>query len=141
MKLTKETLKRIIKEELEATLGESVGSYGGDPIETITMFIEEMHDSGEGAFNVWNKIAQLDRKANSSRQRKISAGNTVTPVADVINPEQAPALWKLWERGQFLEYRDAIRSRLEANVDEQWLQSLADEISLEFGRMSMTKDY
>ena len=50
-------------------------------------------------------------------------------------------LWKLWDRGQFLEYRDAIRDRLEANVDEQWLQSLADEISLEFGRMSLTKNY
>jgi len=141
MKLTKETLKRIIKEELEATLGESVGSYGGDPITTITTYIEDMHDSGESAFNVWNKISELDRKANAGRSKKISSSFSITPVADVINPKDAPALWKLWERGEFLKYRDAIRSRLEANVDEQWLQSLADEISLEFGRMSMTKDY
>ena len=141
MKLTKATLKRIIKEELQATLGESVGSYGGDPITTITTYIEDMHDSGMGAMDVWNKIAQLDRKANSSRQTRISAHNTTTPVANLIKPENERALWSFWEKGEFEKYRDAIRSRLKVAEGEQWLQSLADEISLEFGRKSMMKDY
>ena len=146
MRLTKRQLKRIIREEYtrlkrRGLIKESVGEYGGDPIDTITMYIEELHDSGESAFNVWNKISELDRKANAGRLKKISSSFRVSPVADVIHPEDTPTLWKLWDRGQFLEYRDAIRSRLEANVDEQWLQSLADEISLEFGRMSIMKNY
>ena len=133
MKLTKEILKKIIRE--------SVDSYGADAIDTITMYIEELHDSGESAFNVWNKIAELDRKANASRLKKISSSFSVSPVADVINPGDDLALWKFWERGQFLQYRDAIRKRLEANVNEQWIQSLAAEISREFGRMSLMKNY
>lgn len=127
--------------QLRRIIRESIGSYSGDPIDTITMYIEELHDSGESAINAWNKISELDRKANASRLKKISSSFSVSPVADVISPENAPTLWKLWDRGQFLEYRDAIRSRLEANVDEQWLQSLADEISIEFGRMSIMKNY
>ena len=133
MRMTMRQLRRIIRE--------SVASYSADPIDTITMYIEELHDSGESAFNVWNKISELDRKANASRLKKISSSFSVSPVADVINPKDAPTLWKLWDRGQFIEYRDAIRDRLEANVDEQWIQSLADEISLEFGRMSLMKNY
>ena len=104
MRITMRQLRRIIRE--------SVGSYGGDPIDTITMYIEDMHDSGESAFNVWNKISELDRKANAGRLKKISSSFSVSPVADVINPKDAPTLWKLWDRGQFLEYRDAIRDRL-----------------------------
>jgi len=141
MKLTKETLKRIIKEELEATLGESVGSYVGDPITTITTYIQELHDSGESAINAWNKISELDRKANAERLTKISSSFSVTPVADVINPKNEPSLLELWEGGEFLEYRDAIRDRLEKNVDKQWLYSLAQEISKEFGRMSIMNNY
>ena len=132
---------RITMRQLRKIIRESVGSYGADAIDTITMYIEELHDSGESAFNVWNKIAELDRKANASRLKKISSSFSVSPVADVINPKDAPTLWKLWDRGQFIEYRDAIRDRLEANVDEQWIQSLAAEISLEFGRMSLMKNY
>ena len=133
MRLTMGQLRRIIRE--------SVGTYGGDPIDTICMYVEELHDQGDSAFTAWSKIAQLDRKANAKRQRKISRHFTVTPVADVINPEHAPALWQLWDRGQFRDYRDAIKLRLSQNVDEQWIQSLADEISVEFGRMSLRQQY
>lgn len=142
MRLTKGQLKRIIREEYtklqrQGLIKESVGSYGGDPIDTICMFVEELHDQGDSAFTAWSKIAQLDRKANANLERKISRHFTVTPVAAVISPEQDPALWQLWDRGQFLEYRDAIKRRLSQYAGEQWLQALADEISAELERMSL----
>lgn len=133
MRITIGQLRRIIRE--------SVGSYGGDPIDTITMYIEELHDSGDSAFTVWSKIAELDRKANKKRQRKISRHFTVTPVADVINPKDHVEIWKYWEWGDFLNYRDSIKHRLKHFIDEQSLQALADEISVEFGRMSVRKSY
>ena len=149
MRLTKRQLKRIIREEYsrlksQGLISESVGvgSSGGDPIETIKMYIEELHDRGDSAFTVWSKIAQLDRRANKKRQKNISQHFTVTPIANVIKPDEEQhgfhqEIWKLHERGQFRDYENAINTRLKYFIDEQSRQSLADEISKEFGRLSL----
>ena len=147
MKITKGQLKRIIREEYsklknQGLIRESVGSYGGNPIDTITMYIEELHDRGDSAFTVWSKIAQLDRRANKKRQKKISQHFTVTPIANVIKPDEEQygyhqEIWKFHERGQFRHYKDEIKHRLKYFIDQQSLQSLADEISKEFGKLSI----
>ena len=150
MKLSKRQLKRIIREEYsklknQGLIRESVGSYGGDPIETIVMFVKELHSQGDNAFTVWSKIAQLDRKANKVSPKISKSGRvtiTPTPIANVIepNPEKHgyhQEIWKLHQRGQFRDYESAIKHRLKYFIDEQSLQSLADEISLEFEKMSV----
>ena len=69
MKLTKATLKRIIKEELEATLREAEG-------QDLDAELDRLHDEYEAIQEPFNK--QLDRASKSKRQEIIRAREEAT---------------------------------------------------------------
>jgi len=69
MKLTKATLKRIIKEELEATLREAED-------QDLDAELDRLHDEYEAIQEPFNK--QLDRAPKSKRQEIIRAREEAT---------------------------------------------------------------
>jgi hypothetical protein len=106
MKLTKETLKRIIKEELEATLREG----SGDKVSLVKSLSQAMYSLDQG----------------TSRQEYEEAKETVARVQEEMPPEDFKIAKELAEL--YLEYTNYA-----TDMDYEMIEKQMEELCLKLG--------